>query len=135
VERGLIVSGVKVSFYANPNYSPLDSDPIIFQNNIRIANTTSIGAMKMEVMLRRARFRDYYDIYSLLEYGENINVMIKMALKYSGHKLKSKNLLSMLSRGDRFLQDSNFATLQPIYDVTATDIEMRIRQELLDSSN
>lgn len=124
-----IVDGVKISFYANPNYSPLKKE-IKFQWNLRLADLTSIGAMKMEVMLRRSKFRDYYDIYSLLEAGENISEMINIALKYSGHKLKSKNLLAMLTRSERFIADSQFLELEPIYNVTPQQIEDRIIQAL-----
>lgn len=124
-----IVNGVKISFYANPNYSPLQAE-IPFLNNIRLADPLSIGAMKMEVMLRRSKFRDYYDIYSLLEHGVKLQDMIRLALKYSGHKLKSKNLIAMLTRGDRFLPDSHFATLNPIYLIGPQDIEHRIITEI-----
>ena len=120
-----VVNGVKISFYANPNPSPLKCEiPVI--NNLRLADKTSIGAMKMEVMMRRSKFRDYYDIYSLLEAGEDINEMIDIALKYSGHKLKSKNLMALLTRSDRFVPDASFGELSPIYDVTPKDIEERI---------
>lgn len=124
-----IVDGVKISFYANPNYSPLKKE-IKFHGNLRLADLTSIGAMKMEVMLRRSKFRDYYDIYSLLEAGENISEMINIALKYSGHKLRSKNLLAMLTRSERFIADSQFLELEPIYNVTPRQIEDRIIQAL-----
>lgn len=120
-----IVSGVKLSFYANPNSSPLKTE-VAYSNNLRLADKTSIGAMKMEVMLRRSKFRDYYDIYSLLEAGEDIYEMMALALKYSRHRLKSKNLLAMLTRSERFVPDSDFATLRPTYDVTAKQIEQRI---------
>ena len=120
-----VVSGVKVSFYANPNYSPLQEN-IHLLNNLRIADKTAIGAMKMEVMLRRSTFRDYYDIYSLLLSGEDLSRMIDIALRYSGHRLKSKNLIAMLTRGERFERDTNFASLQPRHDVTSADIERYI---------
>ena len=84
----------------------------------------------MEVMLRRSKYRDYYDIYCLIESGENLNEMISLALKYSGHRLKSKNLLAMLTRSDRFIQDDNFAALNPIYEITPMEIERRIIAEL-----
>lgn len=120
-----VVDGVKISFYANPNYSPLKRC-IPYLNNIFLADSTSIGAMKMEVMLRRSQFRDYYDIYSLIEAGEDIKQMMDIALKYSGHRLKSKNLIAMLTRSDRFILDEKFATLSPIYQVTPKEIESRI---------
>lgn len=124
-----LVSGVKISFYASPNYSPLQN-AVDFLNNIRLADLTSIGAMKMEVMLRRSQFRDYYDLYSLLEHGVSLKEMMTLALKYSGHRLKSKNLLAILTRHDRFVADTRFRQLSPIYDVTPADIANRIIAEL-----
>lgn len=111
-----LVSGVKFSFYACPKYSPV-SMPVEYLNNLRLADVKSIGAMKMEVMLRRSNFRDYYDIYSILKSGVPINDLVSLALNYSGHKLKSKNLLAMLTNGSRFTRDSHFEQLAPIYAV------------------
>ena len=120
-----VVDGVKLSFYANPNFSPLQKEiPIL--NNIRLADKKSIGAMKLEVMLRRSKFRDYYDIYSLIEAGESLEEMIELALKYSQHRLKSKNIIALLTRSDRFTQDLNFQSLNPIYNITPIEIEQRI---------
>lgn len=128
-----IVSGVKISFYANPNYSLLKRE-IHYMNNLRLADTASIGAMKMEVMLRRSKFRDYYDIYSLIKAGENLQEMINLALSYSGHRLKSKNLLAILTRSERFTPDSRFKALSPVYDVTPAEIEDTIKSALVQSN-
>lgn len=125
-----VVDGVKLSFYANPNYSPLQRE-IAYLNNLCVADLTAIGAMKMEVMLRRSKFRDYYDIYSLLEAGIEMQTMIEVALKYSGHRLKSKNLIAMLTRSDRFEPDTNFSALEPSYNVTPGQIEARIKEALI----
>lgn len=125
-----LVSGVKFSFYACPKYSPV-SEPVEYLNNLRLADVKSIGAMKMEVMLRRSNFRDYYDIYSILKSGVLINDLISLALTYSGHKLKSKNLLAMLTNGSRFMRDAHFDQLEPTYAVTAQEIEDYIKSCLL----
>lgn len=124
-----VVDGVKISFYANPNLSPLQHE-IQYLNNLRLADPIAIGAMKMEVMLRRSKFRDYYDIYSLIMADVDLLAMINLALKYSGHRLKSKNLLSMLTRSDRFTPDDGFRALAPIYDVTPQEIEEKIKSVL-----
>ena len=50
-------------------------------------------------MLRRSKFRDYSDIYSLL-------------------------------KSDRFLPDSAFSSLDPIYDITPKEIEEAIIENL-----
>lgn len=125
-----LVSGVKFSFYACPKYSPVVT-PVNFLNNLKIADVKSIGAMKMEVMLRRSNFRDYYDIYSILKSGIPINDLISLALTYSGHKLKSKNLLAMLTNGSRFMRNAHFEQLEPVYSVTAQEIEEYIKSCLL----
>ena len=124
------VSGVKFSFYACPKYSPV-SKPVDYLNNLRLADVKSIGAMKMEVMLRRSNFRDFYDIYSILKSGIPVNDLISLALTYSGHKLKSKNLLAILTNGSRFTRDAHFEQLAPTYAVTAQEIEMYIKSCLL----
>lgn len=128
-----IVNGVKLSFYANPNKSPVQEE-IPFLNNINLADVKSLGAMKMEVLLRRSKFRDYYDIYSILKSGIDVNEMISLALSYSGHRLKSKNLIAMLTQSDRFLPDQFFASLNPIYDITPKEIEEEIKSSIKTSS-
>ena len=95
-----VVNGVKLSFYAAPRKQLSTMQPIIFKNNLKIADVKTIGALKMEVMLRRAKFRDYYDLYSILKSGITIQELIPLALEHSGHKLKQKNLLAMITNGD-----------------------------------
>ena len=128
-----VVSDVKVSFYACDKFSPIEK-PVPFLHNIKLADVIALGAMKMEVMLRRNNFRDYYDIYSILKSGVNIHTLIDKALEYSRHRLKTKNLLSMLTRGELFTADANFKQLQPIYDVSADEIESYIRGLLTQST-
>lgn len=124
-----VVNGVKLSFYA-PRKQLSVMQPIVFRNNLRIADVKTIGALKMEVMLRRAKFRDYYDLYSILKSGVDINELIPIALEHSGHKLKQKNLLAMITNGEFFSKDNQFETLSPIYNVSATDIQDFIKAKL-----
>lgn len=120
------VEGVKLSFYAAPRYKlPIMKD-INFHNNVKVADPLSIGAMKMEVLSRRSRLRDYYDIYSILKAGYSFHDMVKAAIEHSDHVLKEKNLLAILSNGERFYQDKDFKNLSPVYDVSAEDIQQYI---------
>ena len=121
-----VLNGVKLSFYSSPKYSPVKV-PIHCLHNLFVADIKSIGAMKMEVMMRRSNFRDYYDIYSILKTGVPIQEMITSALEYSGHRLKTKNLLAMLTNGARFSRDAQFEHLSPIYQVSTHDIEAYIK--------
>ena len=123
-----VVKGVKFSFFVSDNLSPVTA-PIDYLGNIRLADIESIMAMKMEVMLRRMKFRDYYDIYSILQDGYSINKGIEKALNLSRHRLSSKNIIAMLL-GGQFIPDNNFATLEPKYDVTKEQIREFIMQKL-----
>lgn len=126
-----VVDGVKISFYAAPRKRIATMHEVPYLNNIRLADVESIGVMKMEAMMRRSKFRDYYDIYSILKNGADIHKLIPMALEHSGHKLKTKALLAMLTNGELFKKDEGFSLLQPTYDVSASDIESYIKRLLL----
>ncbi len=121
-----IVSGVKLSFYASSKYSPITA-AIPFKDNLLLADIMAIAAMKMEVLMRRSNFRDYYDIYSILKNGYNFREIVTKATAYSGHLLSTKNLLAMLVDSKRFQIDSNFALLEPKYNVTPSEIEESIK--------
>lgn len=125
-----LVKGVKFSFFVSDNLSPV-SMPVTYLGNIRLADIESIMAMKMEVMLRRMKYRDYYDIYCILQEGYSIHKGIDKALKLSRHRLSSKNIITMLL-GGQFVTDNNFVTLEPKYDVTKELIRDYIMQRLKD---
>lgn len=123
-----VVKGVKFSFFVSDNLSPVTA-PIDYIGNIRLADIESIMAMKIEVMLRRMKFRDYYDIYCILQEGYSIYKGIEKALKLSRHRLSSKNIIVMLL-GGQFFPDDNFVTLEPKYDVTKEQIRDYIMRKL-----
>ena len=123
-----VVKGVKFSFFVSDNLSPV-TKPIDYLGNIRLADIESIMAMKMEVMLRRMKFRDYYDIYCMLQEGYSIHNGMERALNLSRHRLSSKNIVAMLL-GGQFIPDNNFATLEPKYDVTKEQIREYVMQKL-----
>lgn len=123
-----LVKGVKFSFFVSDNLSPV-SMPVAYLGNIRLADVESIMAMKMEVMLRRMKFRDYYDIYCILQEGYSIRKGIEKALKLSRYRLSSKNVIAMLL-GGHFIPDDNFTALEPKYEVTKELIRDYILQKL-----
>lgn len=124
--------GVRLSFYAAPRKAIPSMQRITYLNNMYIADMASIGAMKMEAMLRRSKFRDYYDIYSMLKEGIDIQKMIDAALEHSEHKLRTRGLLAMLTNGSRFIKEKSFEELLPVYDVSPYDIQEYIKQKLLE---
>jgi len=125
------VSDVKLSFYFRNSFPPEGLISVPFTGNISIADVASIGVMKVEVMLRRSVFRDYYDLFSILKNGYDIHSLIKKAANYSGHSLKTKNIISMLSNGKHFVADAGFSRLNPVYDVSCKEIEDFINSSFL----
>jgi len=81
-------------------------------------------------MLRRSKFRDYYDIYSILREGFFLKPMVDRVLTYSDYVLKSKGILNFISNGKNFSKDSGFKYLQPKYDIGTEGIEKFIKSKI-----
>ncbi len=126
-----LVEGVKISFYIPDKYMP-EMVPISYLGNIRIAPSNAILSMKLEVMLRRMKFRDYYDVYCMVREGADIQEGIESAIKYSQFNLKKKNVVAMLLSG-RFSQDSNFRQLNPKYDITEPQMRGYLLRKIQDA--
>lgn len=118
-----VVNGVRISFITKQeNTSPVKK-PVPILNHILAADVPAIGAMKIELMMRRSEFRDYYDIYSILREGHSLKTMVNAATRYSNHRLKTRNALAHLVNGAFYRKEKDFALLEPIYDVDEVDIE------------
>ena len=125
------LKGVKLSFYGNNiSKAPVGLVRQDFLNNVQLADKISIGIMKLEVMLRRYSFRDYYDIYAILKDGVPLKDLIVGAGKYSRHRLKVRDMLAMLTKGENFTIDHHFAALKPKYEVNSNDIEHFLVDEI-----
>ncbi|WP_418991733.1 nucleotidyl transferase AbiEii/AbiGii toxin family protein [Alistipes sp.] len=121
-----IVSGVKISFYAREGRSPVKTT-LPFLNNIQLADINAIATMKLEVMLRRSKFRDYYDLFCIFQQDPDVMKFVKAAGDYSNHLLKSKHFLAMLTNHRHFEEDRNFEQLGPRIAVTPLQIEEYIK--------
>jgi len=119
----LIADHVKLSFYAPDKIKP-NITPFHYLNNLVLADEATIASLKMELLLRRNEFRDYYDLYCILKNKdiEATKQIIMNALKYSEYHLKTKNLIGMLTNADMFIYNAEFAQLAPKYQVTSKEI-------------
>ena len=86
--------------------------------------------MKVELILRRSNFRDYYDIYSLLKEGISLKTIIEGAAVYSNHTLKTRDALSFLANGSNYKKGKDFELLKPVYDITSKGIEDLIKSTI-----
>ena len=49
--------------------------------------------------------------------------ILRKAIVHSENKFKEKNILMILSNGERFIKDRKFTQLNPVYDVSPKDIQ------------
>jgi hypothetical protein len=123
----LLENSVKISFYANQLHKSPVTRKVNIIGNVFAPIIETIGVMKLELMVRRASFRDYFDIYSILKEGISIEQMVYEACKYSNNTLKSKDILSFISNGENYSMETGFERLKPKYHVNEKDIEKYIK--------
>ncbi len=103
----LLLDGVKVTFF-NAKWEFLKPEKI---EKFNLSSLQSIGAMKVNVMFLRAKYRDYYDLYFLLKNGMSLRKMFE----YSQHILEGINFklfaVALLYIDD--IEDDNIAYLEP----------------------
>lgn len=125
-----LINDIKISFYSNAIANSKGIHTNLTFGQIRLADINSLGTMKLEVMSRRNIFRDYYDVYSILQEGILLKDLVYQCGVYSRHRLKSKTILSILSNGSLFKDEENFELLEPKYMVTSKDIEAYMRGQI-----
>jgi predicted nucleotidyltransferase component of viral defense system len=112
-----LVEGVRVTFLADNKFKqPEELKRIYCLNNIYLVDIESIAVMKMEVMTHRNVFRDYYDMYSILQSGVPLSNILSKAGKYTFHNLRTRDMLSLLLNAQKPAFDVNFTALLPIYN-------------------
>lgn len=121
----LVFNGVKLTFFVNDfTYRELKRIPV--ENNIFVADLSVAGAMKVYVLPYRAKFRDYYDIYALLQHGIRIRDMVDGAVRLNKFQISTKNYLLLLTNSERYEAEPNFTLLQPKYNVTVEQIAITV---------
>jgi hypothetical protein len=126
-------NSVKLSFYGNNMFKePEVLQKKQFLNNVFIADVATIGVLKMEVMSRRRTFRDYYDIYVILESGISLDSILAGTGKYTRHALSSKNMLSILNNTENLAEDAVFKHLNPVYETDMEKMGGAIRAKIIE---
>ena len=117
---------VKLSFYRPEN--PVKSMNVGLQyNNLKVPVLQEMLGMKVYALCVRTVFRDYYDIYCLLESGCKIEEAISYASYLSHHQIRSKTIYSRLLSPQLFPREKDFERMSPKYDVSAEEIRDRIK--------
>lgn len=120
---------VKLSFYRPQN--PVKTIQVGLQfNNLNTPCLQELLGMKVYTLCIRALFRDYYDIYCLLENGCSLEEAISYASYLSRHQIRSKTMYSRLLSPQLFRKESDFQKMAPRFDVSAEEIRDRIKDAI-----
>lgn len=118
----IFVNGnVKLSFFRPDNSVPELGKGFVY-NNIVTPSLQELLGMKLFTIAVRSAFRDYYDIYALLKAGYDLEEGVSYAGKFSRHNIHSKTIYGILLNDNYFRKPTDFSLLDPIYDVSTTDI-------------
>ena len=108
---------VKLSFFAPKNRVPTLHTGFTY-NNLKTVDAQDALGMKLFTITVRSLYRDYYDIYSLLQAGYSFEDGLAYALKFTRHQVHSKAILSALITHTLYPKPQDFDLLQPKYNVT-----------------
>lgn len=108
---------VKLSFFAPKNRVPALHTGFIY-NNLKTVDAQDALGMKLFTITVRSMYRDYYDIYSLLQAGYSFEEGLDYALKFTRHQVHSKAILSALITPTLYPKPQDFNLMQPKYDIS-----------------
>ena len=120
---------VKLSFFRPDNPVKTMNVGLIY-NNLKAPTLQDLLGMKVYALCVRSVFRDYYDIYSLLESGMKLEEAISYASYLSRHQIRSKTMYYRLLSPQLFTQGEDFKSMSPRYDVSPQEIMGRIKQAI-----
>lgn len=117
---------VKLSFYRPEN--PVKTMMVGWQhNNLKTPTLQELLGMKLYTVCLRTVFRDYYDIYCLLQADCDLDEAVSYASYLSRHTIRSKTMYTRLLSPQLFRKDDDFLRMSPQYDISAEEIRDAVK--------
>ena len=111
----------KLSFFEPKNRVPALHTGFTY-NNLKTVDAQDALGMKLVTITVRSLYRDYYDIYSLLQAGLSFEEGLAYALQFTRHQVHSKTVLSALITPTLYPKPKDFDLMQPKYDVSSEEM-------------
>lgn len=124
----LIKGSVKVTIFNDVNSNPPTFEKNQYYQNVRIADIYSIAGMKACVSLQRAKYRDYFDLFSICYKHLNVRDVIASALDFK--PFYNSRMIAMNIAGLSEVEDEKISLLRPIYQITHSEINSFFRKLL-----
>lgn len=118
-ELTVLIEGVKVTFLYYP-FKIRFSQPVV--SFIKMPNLLTLSALKAYALGRRAKWKDYVDLYFILKYYHSLGEVIDTAAKIFGSSFNEKIFRSQLA----YFQDLDYSesvVFQPEFFVSETKIK------------
>jgi len=111
-QLNLIVNGVKFTFYQFPYDVPADSG---LENIIKMPDLLTLAAMKAFALGKRAKWKDYVDLYFLLKYHFSITEIAERASEIFKAEFSEKLFKMQLSyfKGINYEEEVTFLVENP----------------------
>jgi hypothetical protein len=120
-----IVRGIKLTFFHFP--WPVEHE-IDVQNILSLPSLKTLGAMKAYALGRRAKWKDYVDLFFLLKYHFTIEEISEEAIRIFGQLFNEKLFRQQLS----FHKDIDYS--EPVEFLISVPPEEEIKQFLVDKA-
>lgn len=120
-----VVRGIKLTFF---HFPWMVEHKISVKNIISMPELKTLGAMKAYALGRRAKWKDYVDLFFLLKYSFTIEEISEEAVRLFGQLFNEKLFRQQLS----FHKDIDYS--EPVEFLTTTPPEKEIKQFLVDKA-
>ena len=119
-QTDMIYKGVKITFFGN-KWESLEVLRIPFIGNIQIATVELLAAMKVNTLFLRAKYRDYYDLYCLVDQKYTISGLYELSSAILPGLSKRLFQIALTFTDD--IVDDSIIHLAPAYTLTTKEIE------------
>lgn len=118
-ELTVLIEGVKITFLYYPFKIKFSQSVASF---IKMPDLLTLAALKAYALGRRAKWKDYVDLYFILKYYHSLKEVTAMAVKIFGHNFNEKIFRSQLAYF-KDLDYSESVVFQPGFSVSESEIK------------
>ena len=122
----LVINSVKITFFQYPYAIETN---VNFENNLRMPDLLTLSAMKAYALGRRAKWKDYVDLYFLLRSYYTLDQIVQKADTLFGQMFSEKLFRSQLA----FHKDIDYS--EPVEYMSGFEVtEQEVKDFLIDKS-
>jgi len=122
----VLIDNVKITFFSNDWEKLKDREPL-YKNSF-IGKLELLSAMKVNTLSLRAKFRDYYDLFVLVQEVFDIKKILDISLEYIPGM--TKKIFSMQLTYVEDIDDERIEHLNPRYKITLDEIRIFFEEQI-----